>query len=178
MPHPFNGIHTLRFDGCRSSPPKGFSWWYFFYSLVCLVTGRFSWQFWWREITSLCHSSYVLMLEVRSKYCTSFCVSFVAVSQAGGGGGVWGWGGSKRRPLSLPVTGSKKMSGLNRVNSLTIIIFLFLRYHTGIVTSSKTVITEENGLKRSPENLYPMLVSGWILRITVTVILLRVWRGT
>ena len=69
-------------------------------------------------------------------------------------------------------------SGLNRVNSLTIIIFLFLRYHTGIVTSSKTVITEENGLKRSPENLYPMLVSGWILRITVTVILLRVWRGT
>ena len=86
-------------------------------------------------------------------------------------------GGSKRSPISLPVTGSKKMSGLNRVNSLTI-IFLFLRYHTGIVTSSKTVITEENGLKRSPENLYPMLVSGWILRIIVTVILLRVWRGT
>ena len=135
---------------------------------------RFFWQLWWREITSLCQSSYVLMLEARSKYCTSFCVSFVAASQGGGGGGVWGL----RSPLSPPVTGSKKMSGLNRVNSLTIIIFLFLRYHTGIVTSSKTVITEENGLKRSPENLYPMLVSGWILRITVTVILLKVWRGT
>ena len=134
---------------------------------------RFFWQLWWREITSLCQSSYVLMLEARSKYCTSFCVSFVAASQ-GGGGGV----GGLRSPLSPPVTGSKKMSGLNRVNSLTIIIFLFLRYHTGIVTSSKTVITEENGLKRSPENLYPMLVSGWILRITVTVILLKVWRGT
>ena len=113
------------------------------------------------------------MLEARSKYCTSFCVSFVAASQ-GGGGGSWG---APKPPLP-PVTGSKKMSGLNRVNSLTIIIFLFLRYHTGIVTSSKTVITEENGLKRSPENLYPMLVSGWILRITVTVILLKVWWGT
>ena len=110
------------------------------------------------------------MLEVRSKYCTSFCVSFVAALQ---GGGV---GGAQKPPF--PFTGSKKMSGLNRVNSLTIIIFLFLRYHIGIVTSSKTVITEENGLKRSPENLYPMLVSGWILRITMTVILLKVWQGT
>ena len=137
---------------------------------------RFFWQLWWREITSLCQSSYVLMLEARSKYCTSFCVSFVAASQGGGGWG--GWGVGSEAPSPSPVTGSKKMSGLNRVNSLTIIIFLFLRYHTGIVTSSKTVITEENGLKRSPENLYPMLVSGWILRITVTVILLRVWRGT
>lgn len=134
---------------------------------------RFFWQLWWREITSLCQSSYVLMLEARSKYCTSFCVSFVAASQGGGG-----WGVGSEAPSPSPVTGSKKMSGLNRVNSLTIIIFLFLRYHTGIVTSSKTVITEENGLKRSPENLYPMLVSGWILRIIVTVILLRVWRGT
>ena len=116
------------------------------------------------------------MLEARSKYCTSFCVSFVAASQGGGGWG--GWGVGSEAPSPSPVTGSKKMSGLNRVNSLTIIIFLFLRYHTGIVTSSKTVITEENGLKRSPENLYPMLVSGWILRIIVTVILLRVWRGT
>ena len=112
------------------------------------------------------------MLEVRSKYCTSFCVSFVAALQGGGGFG------GLRSPLSPPVTGSKEMSGLNRVNSLTIIIFLFLRYHIGIVTSSKTVITEENGLKRSPENLYPMLVSGWILRITITVILLKVWQGT
>lgn len=137
---------------------------------------RFFWQLWWREITSLCQSSYVLMLEARSKYCTSFCVSFVAASQGGGGWG--GWGVGSEAPSPSPVTGSKKMSGLNRVNSLTIIIFLFLRYHTGIVTSSKTVITEENGLKRSPENLYPMLVSGWILRIIVTVILLRVWRGT
>lgn len=108
------------------------------------------------------------MLEVISKYCTSFCVSFVAASQEVGGAS---------KPPFPPVTGSKKMSGLNRVNSLAIIIFLFLRYHTGIVTSSKTAITEENGLKRSPENLYPMLVSGWI-RITVTVILLKVWRGT
>ena len=112
------------------------------------------------------------MLEARSKYCTSFCVSFVAASQRGGGGG------GAPKPPSPPVTGSKKVSGLNRVNSLTIIIFLFLRYHTGIVTSSRTVITEENGLKRSPENLYLMLVSGWILRITMTVILLKVWRGT
>ena len=153
---------------------------------------RFFWQLWWREITSLCQSSYVLMLEARSKYCTSFCVSFVAASQGvcvwGGGGGL---GGAEaptpppppppappEAPSPSPVTGSKRMSGLNRVNSLTIIIFLFLRYHTGIVTSSNTVITEENGLKRSPENLYPMLVSGRILRITVTVILLRVWRGT
>ena len=139
---------------------------------------RFFWQLWWREITSLCQSSYVLMLEARSKYCTSFCVSFLWLHHkvcVGGGGG--GLGGSEA-PSPSPVTGSKRMSGLNRVNSLTIIIFLFLRYHTGIVTSSNTVITEENGLKRSPENLYPMLVSGWILRITVTVILLRVWRGT
>ena len=65
------------------------------------------------------------------------------------------------------------------VKSLTLILLtlFFLRYHTGIVTSQKTVITEGNGLNRSPENPYQMLVSGWIHRVTMGVIPLNVWRG-